>query len=213
VPQDSPKQAVILVHGLWMNGLDLTLMRWRLRRAGYCTYQFSYRSVGNTIPQHAQRLKAFIEEVEEPVVHLVAHSLGGLVALSFLDQGFSTGRPGKFLFLGSPVRGSAAAKGLVERGLGKVLLGGVAEALTRSEAREWVGSHPIGTLAGTKSFGIGGMFTELPVPNDGTVAEEETRLQGAVDHCAVHTSHTGMLIDSEVMQQVLSFLRNGEFGR
>ena len=196
-----------------MNGLDLVLMRWRLHRAGYRTYQFSYRSVRNTLARHAERLKAFIQEIPEPEVHVVAHSLGGLVALSFLDQGFSTGRPGKFLFLGSPVRGSAAAQSLAERGLGRMLLGGVEQALTRSEAREWVGKHPIGTLAGTKSFGVGWMLTKLPVPNDGTVAEEETRLKGAVDHCSVYTSHTGMLIHGEVARQVLSFLQHGEFGR
>jgi len=206
-------QAVILVHGLWMNGLDLSVLRWRLNRAGYRTYLFSYRSVHGTVAQHAQRLRDFIADVAEPEVHIVAHSLGGLVVLSFLDQNFSTGRPGKFVFLGSPVRGSAAAKGLVERGFGRVLLGGVQEALTRSEARKWVGSHPIGTIAGTQSFGIGSVFTDLPKPNDGTVAEEETRLAGEVDHCAVHTSHVGMLVAAEVGAQVINFLRDGEFGR
>jgi pimeloyl-ACP methyl ester carboxylesterase len=209
--QEQQSEAVILVHGLWMNGMDLTLMRWRLSDAGYKVYRFSYRSVKNTLAQHAERLKAFVTDVPEPVVHVVAHSLGGLVALSFLDQGFSTGRPGKFVFLGSPVRGSAAAKGLAERGLGKFLLGNVEEALTRSAEREWIGRHPIGTLAGTKAFGIGRIFTDLPKPNDGTVAEEETRLKGAVDHCTVHTSHTGMLIDREVQMQVQSFLQDGEF--
>lgn len=206
-------ESVILVHGLWMNGLDLALLRWRLKDAGYRTYQFSYRSAHGTLKQHAQRLRAFIDGTPGEVVHIVAHSLGGLVTLELLDEELGVGRPGKIVFLGSPVRGSAVARSLSERGLGRIFLGGVEEPLTRFQARAWTGTHPIGTLAGTKRFGVGWMFTRLPEPHDGTVAMEETVLEGAVDSTSVHTSHTGMLVDRTVARRVINFLKEGEFGR
>jgi hypothetical protein len=39
------RECVVLVHGLYLSGWALTLLAWRLRRRGFATRLFSYRSV------------------------------------------------------------------------------------------------------------------------------------------------------------------------
>ncbi|OOO01091.1 MAG: hypothetical protein USCGTAYLOR_02713 [Chromatiales bacterium USCg_Taylor] len=79
-------EAVILVHGLFMTGWDMTLLRWRLLRIGFITHQFSYPSTGFEPLRNAQALKNFTDRIDAPVIHFVAHSLGGLVVRHFFHE-------------------------------------------------------------------------------------------------------------------------------
>src|SRR5690606_22122721 len=87
------------------------------------------------------------------VVHLVGHSLGGLVALH------ATGvrpapRPGRIVCLGSPLAGSAAARGLCAFPGGAALVGECGAALVAGAAgydRRW----EAGSIAGRLPVGFG----------------------------------------------------------
>ena len=78
------REAVILVHGLWMGGWAMQGLRLLLSRRGYAATAFDYRSVAQSLDEHARRLAARIAESRQPAVHLVGHSLGGLVILRCL---------------------------------------------------------------------------------------------------------------------------------
>ena len=62
-------------------------------------------------------------------------------------------------------------------------------------------------------MGLGRLLSDLPEPNDGTVAVDETFLEGARDHIVLDVSHTQMLFSAEVAAQVVQFLREGRFAR
>jgi pimeloyl-ACP methyl ester carboxylesterase len=203
------KSAVVLVHGLWMKGLEMFLLRRRLQRAGYRVYQFSYRSVARDLGENAARLDAYLRSVEGERVHFVAHSLGGLVVRRLFHDHPQL-RPGRIVTLGTPHNGSFVADLMSHNGLLRRLFGHSLAALT-GQLLPWRGARELGSIAGTLSIGIALLLRDLPRPNDGTVALASTRLDGMCDHVAVRASHMGLLFSPTAARQVLAFLRCGRF--
>jgi pimeloyl-ACP methyl ester carboxylesterase len=203
-------QTIVLVHGLWMKGLEMTLLRRRLQARGYRVYQFSYHTVGRDLAANAERLNNYLnKQVEGETVHLVAHSLGGLVVRRLLHD-FPLQRPGRVVTLGSPHQGSYVAQRASRSGLLRRLLGMSLPALL-GEVPPWDARRELGSIAGTLSVGLGWIFRGLPHPNDGTVAVAETRLEGARDHLLLRASHMALLFSRDAAFQVDYFLQQGEF--
>jgi pimeloyl-ACP methyl ester carboxylesterase len=144
-------------------------------------------------------------------VHVVAHSLGGLVAC----EAFATHAdlpPGRAVLLGSPVRGARAAREVAARWYGPAMLGPLAVAeLARARDCAWQNPREVGVIAGSRSVGIGRVFADLPIPNDGTVCVDETALPGASAQLVLDVSHTGMLLSSGVAAATVQFLHSGSF--
>jgi len=155
-------------------------------------------------------LAARIRSFDGPV-HVLAHSLGGVVTL----ETFATENelpPGRIVLLGSPVQGSRAAQAIAAWSWGPQILGSLAVAeLARPRARSWNGPREVGVIAGSRSAGLGRLFSSLPVPNDGTIAVDETRLPGATASITLDVSHTGMLFSLPVAESVTRFFRTGGF--
>lgn len=146
-------------------------------------------------------------------VHVVAHSLGGVVALETFTRHADL-PPGRVVLLGSPVQGSRAAQAIGDWAVGPQILGSLAMAeLAQPQARRWSGPRELGVIAGSRSAGLGRLFASLPVPNDGTVAVDETRLPGATSQIVHDVSHTGMLFSSAVAASTVQFLASGSFGQ
>jgi len=201
--------AIVLVHGLWMKGPEMFVLRRRLRQAGYSVYQFSYRSLARDLNGNAQHLQRFLAQVNEEHVHFVAHSLGGLV-VRCLFHDFPEQRPGRIVTLGTPHCGSYIADRMSHSGVLKRLLGRSLPALT-GELYPWPGERELGSVAGTLGMGVGMLWRDLPRPNDGTVAVASTRLENMVDHITVKASHMGLLFSRESVTQVIAFLSSGRF--
>lgn len=204
------KEAVVLVHGLWMNGLDMSLLRRRLVQAGYDTRRFSYRSMRATPLENAMDLNAFLLTQEAPVVHLVAHSLGGLI-LRHLFHEYPRQRPGRVVTLGTPHQPSSAAQSLADFPLTRILLGKSIVHGLLGNAPPWHGDHELGSIAGDMRLGVGAIIPGVVQPGDGTVAVAETRLEGMKDHIVVHATHTGLLLSKIAAEQVIHFLQTGQF--
>jgi len=202
-------ETVVLVHGLWMKGPEMFLLRRRLRRAGYRVYQFSYRSVVRELGENATRLWSFLQNVPGDRVHFVAHSLGGLVVRRLVHD-YPELRPGRIVTLGTPHNGSYVAERMRHSGLLRRLLGGSLPALTGA-LYPWEKRRELGSIAGTLGVGVGMLLRDLPRPNDGTVAAATTRLEGMADHIALKVSHMGLLFSREVATQVIVFLATGCF--
>jgi pimeloyl-ACP methyl ester carboxylesterase len=193
-----------------MNGLESFLLRDRLKSAGFAPAVFRYPSLHASLAQVTAALAARLRTAGD-AVHVVAHSLGGLVALETL-QSSSDLPPGRVVLLGSPVQGSRAARAIAGWSLGPQLLGSLAIAeLARAHDRRWSGTHEIGLIAGSRSAGLGRVFADLPQPNDGTVCVDETELPGAADSVVLDTTHTGMLLSRGVAEATVAFLRVGRF--
>lgn len=207
--QPTKGEAVILVHGLWMKGPEMFLLRRRLRQAGYRVYQFSYRSVARDVGENAARLHLFLQQVREERVHFVAHSLGGLVVRRLLHD-YPDLRPGRIVTLGTPHTGSMVADRMRRSSLLRRLLGRSLPALT-GEVYAWRGDRELGSIAGTLGVGVGKLLQDLPQPNDGTVAVASTRLQGMTDHITLKVSHMGILFSRQAVVQIIAFLSSGCF--
>ncbi len=202
---------VILLHGLWMRGFALSMLHRRLIEAGFRVHRFDYLSVAATQQRILDRLQARMTGLatEADAVHLVGHSLGGLLALRACLDGELP--PGRIVCLGSPLRGSAAARGFAAWGRGgQVLLGHNRELLQQGFER-WDGMREVGMIAGRMPLGLGAMLGHFAGEHDGTVAVDETRLDGLTAHCVVEANHTGLLFSAEVAQRVARFLHQGRF--
>lgn len=207
------REVVVTLHGLWMTGLEMALLRSRLRDCGYTVRPFSYHSLWLSPSENARRLARFVDGIDADVVHFVAHSLGGLVLLHLFEQA-PLQRPGRVLLLGTPVSGSAAAQHvsnwpvlrhlLLGRSLERGLLGG---------APRWKEARELGMVAGTRGgLGMGSLSgAGLVAPHDGTVSLQETRATWIDAHLSVPHGHFGMLYSRSVTEVACRFLRYGAF--
>ncbi|MGH8646860.1 MAG: esterase/lipase family protein [Gammaproteobacteria bacterium] len=203
-------EAVVLIHGLFLNGYEMAFLRVQLTRAGYLPRRFCYRSVRSSPASVARELRRVVQDLDAGKIHFVCHSLGGLVIRHYFAL-FEDLRHGRIVTLGTPHRGSGVARYLSTFTLGQTLLGESNRRGVSGDVPAWNGASELGSIAGTRSMGLGRMITELSKPNDGTVAAAETHLHGAKDHIALPVSHLGMLVSRQVAMQVLHFLQQGCF--
>jgi len=183
----------------------------------YRAHLFDYPSHRGTLDDNARSLAEFMAVEEFDSVHLVAHSLGGVVALRMLALE-SEAPVHRVVCLGSPLCGSRAASRLTRTEWGNTILGksvtaGVVDDAAHRWAREVCESRDVGVIAGTVPIGMGRLVTSFDEDNDGTVAVSETRLPGLKDHLCLPVSHTGLLLSKNVADQTAAFLQRGEFLR
>ena len=193
-----------------MTGLELSLLRLRVGQAGFDAHQFHYHTVLEPVRANAQRLADYVTSLKPETLHLVGHSLGGLVILRMFELGPEV-PPGRVVLLGSPVKGSLAARNIVARNFGWILGQSGPDGLAEEYDPKWKGERELGVIAGTGGFGLNPVRPDLPEPHDGLVTVEETRLAGAADYTEVKTTHTGLLFNPEVAEQVIAFLQGGKF--
>jgi Putative serine esterase (DUF676) len=204
----------ILVHGLWMSGLQLSMIKRRLESDGSLrALPFTYPTTVGAMSDHVRRLIDYARAQGVERLHFVGHSLGGLVILRAL-QVTDDLPPGRAVLLGSPLQGSRTAQRFARLPFGRALIGrALAEECIDCSPREWSGRRDIGVIAGSTGMGLGRLIGRLDAQHDGTVMVEETRLPGARDHIVLGTSHTGMLLSPQVAQQTRHFLEHGRFER
>src|ERR1700674_4563570 len=209
-----PAAAVLYVHGLWMTGIESIWLRRRLeRQRGFRFQVFGYASIRAPPGHIVTALRDAIAAIDAPQVHLLGHSLGGLLIQRCLER-YPMRQPGRVVFLGTPVAGSRAARRLARSGWGRRLVGATSaeERLTERPPR-WDIGRKLGIIAGTMSFGFGRLLLDADEDNDGTIAVSETRMAGAAGFLTVPATHSGLLWSARVAREAGSFLEYGSFGR
>jgi pimeloyl-ACP methyl ester carboxylesterase len=203
-------ETVVIVHGIWMTGLEMQPLAWRLRRCGYRTRVFRYPSLRRSLAQNAARLVARVGQQGDTTVHLVGHSLGGLVILRALQDHPDLVR-GRIVLLGSPVNGSVIAQRLFAHRFSRCLIGRSGDGALLDGGLRWHGSRELGRIAGTRPIGIGRLLGGFDEASDGTVALSETRLAGEHAATTFPSTHFGLLFSRPVARAVCGFLRAGRF--
>ena len=202
---------VLVVHGLWMNGLAMLPLARRLERCGFAVTRHGYQSVRRGLRENARRLAAVCEKSGAPL-NLVGHSLGGLLIMTMLHIHPQV-RAHRVVLLGSPYANSVAAQGMARFATSRGLLGRTIQDWMRQPRPPIPDGVEIGVIAGDVSIGLGKLVAHLPRPNDGVVMLDETRVPGAADSIVLHTSHSAMLVSPAVARAVCAFLKTGRFGQ
>ncbi|MEO8464949.1 MAG: alpha/beta fold hydrolase [Gammaproteobacteria bacterium] len=202
---------VVTVHGLWMRAGAMLPLQRRLERRGFVVQRFGYPTVRQSLATNARALADFIDRVPGDTVHLVAHSLGGVVIRAMLDQRIPA-RLGRVVLLGSPLRGSQVGARVTRLPGGRRIIG---QALIDLNARggfaEWPPAVPAGAIAGRVPFGSGWAVGGIFEPNDGTVSVAETRVPGLADHIVMRVAHFALPWARRVSDQTIHFFERGRF--
>ncbi|TVO75574.1 MAG: alpha/beta hydrolase [Sedimenticola selenatireducens] len=201
---------ILLVHGIWMTGIEMSRLRWYLSGHGFDVETFSYHSLRRTPEENAEQLQQFIKRRQYECVHLVAHSLGGIVLLNLFDR-YPDQPPGRVVLLGAPVQGSMVARRLFAHPLTRWLIGKAGVRGLIEGAPPWRGQRELGVIAGTSGVGMGRLVGGLYGESDGTVMVSETQIPAAVASHSHSVGHMGMLFSARVASDVAGFLKTGHF--
>ena len=208
----APADAVLLLHGAWMNRWVMGYLAHALRHEGFASQTLTYRTMRDNLEVHLLRLSRRVDFVDAERIHLVGHSLGGVIVLRYLQRGADP-RVRRAVLLGAPVAGCRAAAGLFRHAGGELLMGKSASVWRQPIDVSVDPRFEIGVIAGTGALGLGRFVTRLPKPNDGIVCVDETRFPGMRDHLTLAVGHTVMLVSPRVARQTAAFLREGKFRR
>ncbi len=209
---------VVLLHGLGRGKISTLLLESALTKAGFDVHSVDYPST-----DHAP--DALIEIVSERInhccsngpetVHFVGHSLGGLLIRAHLGR-YKPKNLGRVVLLGTPNKGSELANADGYESISNTwldLAGPTAKALHTGPnsfpASLPAPHYPVGVIAGTKDNPVSNRW--LPLPNDGMVSVESTKLEGMIDFIAFDVSHWELRNKPAVAPQVIEFLTHGRF--
>lgn len=192
---------VVLLHGLVRTAHSMNDLAMGLSKAGYRAHIWGYDSARKHIAEHgkwlAMRLRALEDDASVTRIHLVTHSLGGIVARDALLRRVP-GKLGRVVMLGPPNQGSAAARRWAPIA-GTFLL--PLEELSDDE-QSYV--RRLGVPPGVE-IGV------IAARSDGRAPIETTHLVGETDHRVVPGVHTFLMYRQDVLEEVISFLGSGRF--
>jgi len=193
-----------------MNGAAMLPLGWQLARCGFDVVRFSYASVGDGLDHNADRLANLCREQGTEPLHLVGHSLGGLLILAALEKNTDL-KARRVVLIGSPYAGITAAVSLARSDFGKKILGRTVSDWMRLPRPSIPDGVELGVIAGDSPVGLGRLVARLPRPNDGVARVDETCVPGAKESIVLHINHTGMLVSPAVARAACAFLHNGTF--
>lgn len=195
-----------------MNRAAMLYLARSLASRGYRTQSVGYFSTMHDFDDNAAQVRRAITNATGSAVHVVAHSMGGMVCLRALER-LDKSRVRRLVLLGSPIGGSAGGRQFAQSRWGGPLLGRTKSLWLATPKLDIPSGVETGALAGTWRFGLGRLLVKLPPPNDGVVTVAETRHPRLADHLVLPVAHSQMLISPLVARQVAAFLETGRFVR
>lgn len=208
---------VILVHGLARRASSFESLAEALQEAGYATVNVDYPSTRFAVEALARQVfppaLAACDTLAASNVHVVTHSLGGILLRRFLADE-SVKNLGRIVMLAPPNHGSE-----------------VVDALADAPGFEWI-NGPAGLELGTAKNALPNRLGEvqadlaiiagrasinpilsqwLPNPDDGKVSVASTRLDGMCGFVVLDVSHPFIMKDADVIREVRSWLADGHF--
>ena len=207
------KPDVLLLHGILMNAMEMLFLKRQLEKQGFRVYSLSYASVKHSIEENTHRLYQKITRLNCQKLHIVAHSLGGIMSMHLLEK-YPDLPIQRVVMLGTPINGSYAAKIIARwQVIGRLLTSSMPQGLAGDHAFSPSGKHEIGMIAGSikSPIGFGLLLGKLPEASDGTVLLSETKHAVLKQHVILKKSHTGLVFSPMVAKLTANFLETGDF--
>ncbi|MBL9186050.1 MAG: alpha/beta fold hydrolase [Opitutaceae bacterium] len=215
----SVPETVVLLHGLGRTSWSMSALARELEQAGFRVVNPSYPWRSRTLEQlAADWLPAQLVKLPPtPRVHLVTHSMGGLLVRAWLREHGAPPNLGRVVMLAPPNAGSeipdafgAAAPFRWLTGPSGPRLGTAPDALPATLGPWPAPAIDLGIIAGSGASSAT-LGAAVPAPHDGKVSVASTHLDGARDHLVLPFSHTWIAWQRETAAQVAHFLRTGRF--
>jgi pimeloyl-ACP methyl ester carboxylesterase len=198
-PQPSAESPpVLLIHGYLATRGSVHLLERRLTEKNHVvmTYPLGSLHLGDIRESSAfiaGKVESLLAQTGVAQVDIVAHSMGGLVALDYLKRGGGAPYVRRLVLMGTPARGTwSALLGIVTAPLGK----GGRQLLPGSDFLRDLDSTPL--PPGPEVITLSGDRDWLAPPST-------TRIRGA-RRVAVPTGHSGFLVDEAVADTVEAIL-------
>lgn len=194
-----PSLPVVLVHGWGQNRADFWGLALHLRRhAAHSIYAFDYWFFG-PVERSAERLGRVVgralREQGAQRVHLVCHSLGGLVARVFVEQQGGAAQVASVIFVGSPLGGTHRAS----TGFGRA-------------ARQMTPGSPFLAALGPPAPPAGVRYRSVWSHSDAMVVPPgSASLHGQGEELELEDAgHLGLLYRPEVARQIRAWLAQAQ---
>lgn len=194
-----------------MNTVEMLYLERQLSHQGFTVHSMHYASVRRNIAENTRLLHQKVASLNLPELHIVAHSLGGIMAMRLLQQ-YPDLPSGRVVMLGTPLNGSYIAKRLMNWPLvNRLLENSMADGLDGQSLPPNSLGRDVGMIAGSSNAGLGLVIGGLPGKSDGTVLLSETQHPMLKEHIILDVSHTGMIFSQKIAHLVGNFLDTGSF--
>lgn len=199
--EEDRHECVSLVHGFFAHRVMLGPLAHRLASLGYRAEPFGYKDMRRSILVHAERFADVLRRLDAAsdvtTIHLVTHSMGGIIARAALAR-FRPHKLGRFVMLAPPNRGSHVANWLAGP-LGQFFRP-VAELTTNPDSLVNSLSMPEGVEVGIVAAG-----------QDALVSPASTRPTVPHAFALVPCLHSSLLFRRDAADLVARFLASGTF--
>ena len=209
-------ECVILLHGLARSAHSMDKMAQRLTEQGYKVLNIDYPSRDHPIEQLAEEtISEALKQCDGMPVNFVTHSMGGILVRQFLSN-HSIKNLNKVVMLGPPNKGTEIVDKLgnfpgfhLVNGDAGMQLGTGALSVPNQLGKA---NFDVGIIAGTQSINLL-LSSLIPDTDDGKVSVESTKVEGMNDHIEIPTTHVFMMRNDAVIEQVICYLKQGQFNR
>ncbi len=212
------KHKIYIVHGILGGPHEYIRMRRALRKVGFVSDVFTYRSRKELVLDVGKKLYERIKQDKVDKISLIAHSLGGLVLRAMLvhaqaDENFPV--IDKVVMIATPNQGAASGDYINSKAILRFIFGinirdikNDDDSLAKKLPTDF--NAEVGIIAGARGKKRG-YNPFMDYDNDGEIYPEETKLGTEKAFLTVKSNHVTILQNKKTVRAVARFMQTGEF--